>query len=225
MQQGLALKEQTIKVISMEYPSKNTALILVDPYNDFMSPKGKAWPLASKVTKEVNLIEHMQAITQRCRQQGWTIAYAPHHRFKKGSFSERKYLHPSQILQQKSASFKADSFGSEFYPSLSPQAGDTISSEHDCSSGFTGTNLHEQLSNKGITHVVLAGFLSNTCIESTARSAIDLGYHVTLLDDAVSAWSPVDHKAAVEVNYPLLAHRLTNTRNFLRAFHMETSPC
>jgi len=199
----------------MEYPSKNTALILVDPYNDFMSPKGKAWPLASKVTKQVNLIEHMQAVTKLCRDEDWVIAYAPHHRYKKGSFSDRKYLHPSQILQKMTSSFKANSFGSEFYPSFLPKEGDIISSEHDCSSGFTGTNLHEQLTKKRITHVVLAGFLSNTCIESTARSAIDLGYHVTLLDDAVSAWTPMDHKAAVEVNYPLLAHHLTNTQDFL----------
>jgi len=199
----------------MEYPSKNTALILVDPYNDFMSPKGKAWPLVSKVTKQVNLIENMQAVTERCRDEGWVIAYAPHHRYKKGSFSDRKYLHPSQILQKMTSSFKANSFGSEFYPSFLPQDSDIISSEHDCSSGFTGTNLHEQLAQQGITHVVLAGFLSNTCIESTARSAIDLGYHVTLLDDAVSAWTPKDHKAAVEVNYPLLAHNLTNTKDFL----------
>jgi len=201
--------------MAVEYPSKNTALILVDPYNDFMSSKGKAWPMVKKVTKQVNLIAHMEAITERCREQGWVIAYAPHHRFKKGSFSDRKYLHPSQILQKMSASFKADSFGSEFYESVQPHEGDIISSEHDCSSGFTGTDLHEQLKQKEVTHVVLAGFLSNTCIESTARSALDLGYHVTLLKDAVSAWSPEDHKAAVDVNYPLLAHRLTNTDDFL----------
>jgi len=199
----------------VEYPSKNTALILVDPLNDFISPLGKAWPIARTVMKKVNLIEHMQAITERCRDEGWVIAFAPHHRYKKGSFADRKYLHPSQIIQKRTLGFKANGFGGKFHPKFVPKEGDIISSEHDCSSGFTGTNLHEQLQQKGVTHVVLAGFLSNTCIESTARSAIDLGYHVTLLDDAVSAWTVKDHAAAIEVNYPLLAHNLTNTQNFL----------
>ena len=200
------------------YPKNNTALLLVDPYNDFMSKEGKAWPLVRTVTKQVNLHEHMKMVMKTCRAQGWPVFYAPHHQYREGSFSDRKYLHPSQYLQGLGESFKANDFGSEFYSGFEPKEGDVVASQHDCSSGFTGTNLHEKLQEKAITHVIIIGFLSNTCIESTARSALDLGYHVTLLTDAVAAWTSRDHEAAVKYNYPHLANHLTDTKSFTHLF-------
>jgi ureidoacrylate peracid hydrolase len=195
----------------LDYPTSNTALVLVDPLNEFLSRRGMAWPIVGKVAKQVDLISNMQNLTESSRKAGWQIAFAPHHRHHKDSFSERKYLHPSQILQRILKGFRRGGFGSRYYPTLQPINGDIIASEHDCSSGFTGTDLHEKLQEKSITHVVLAGLLSNTCIESTARSALDLGYHVTLLTDAVAAWSEEDHRAAVDLNYPHLAHIMSTT--------------
>jgi nicotinamidase-related amidase len=199
----------------LDYPTSNTALVLVDPFNDFLSRRGKGWPIAGKVIKKVGLISNLQNLAEASRNAGWQIVFAPHHQHRKGSFSERRYKHPSQILQGITRIFQRDAFGSKFYPTLKPLSGDIIASEHDCSSGFTGTDLHEKLQEKSITHVVLAGLLSNTCIESTARSALDLGYHVTLLTDATAAWSEEDHRAAVDLNYPHLAHALSTTDQFI----------
>ena len=199
----------------LDYPTSNTALVLVDPFNDFLSRRGKGWPMAGKVIKKVGLISNLQNLAEASRNAGWQIVYAPHHQHRKGSFSERRYKHPSQILQGITQIFKRDAFGSKYYPTLKPLNGDIIASEHDCSSGFTGTDLHEKLQEKSITHVVLAGLLSNTCIESTARSALDLGYHVTLLTDGTAAWSEEDHRAAVDLNYPHLAHALSTTDQFI----------
>lgn len=197
------------------YPKDNTALLIVDPYNDFMAKKGKAWPLVKKVANEVDLHNHMTRILAAARAQSWSVFYAPHHQYREGSFAERKFLHPSQYLQKVTSSFAAGEFGSEFYPGFEPQEGDVVATQHNCSSGFAGTNLHQELQKKNISHVVIIGFLTNTCIESTARSAVDLGYHVTLLSDAVASWSPVDHDAGIHFSYPQLAHNFTDTAAFL----------
>jgi len=207
----------------MAYSTDSTAIILVDPYNDFLSTRGKAWPLVSKVAKDNGLLGNLQLLLAVGRELGITIAFAPHHRYRKGSFKDRKYKHPSQVLQSLTHSFKSGGFGSRFHPLFVPRAIDIVASEHDCSSGFTGTDLHEKLQEKSVTHVILAGLLSNTCIESTARSAIDLGYHVTLLEDAVAAWSPEDHEAAVKFSYPKISHALMKTSELVIRLKLEAS--
>lgn len=190
----------------MLYPQSRTAFVLIDPYNDFLSPFGKSWPVLRRVVRKVGLHENLRAAVEAARQAGLLVAYAPHHRYRHGSFADRTFLHPSQILQKLSRSFAAGSYGGRFHKDFQPSAGDIIASEHACSSGFTGTDLHEKLQERQISHVILAGLLSNTCVESTARSAVDLGYHVTLLPQCVATWSPADHRAAVDHSYHQLGH-------------------
>lgn len=200
----------------MHYPPSNTALLFVDPLNDFMSVLGKGWPLVRTVAKQVKLHQNLAVLSDTFRILDWPIFYAPHHQYKAGSFAARKYLHPSQALQKLSYMFNANGFGGQFYSSLAPQPNDTVASEHSCSSGFMGTDLHEKLQDKNISHLIIAGFLTNTCIESTARSAIDLDYHVTLLTDGAAAWTPQDQSAATELNFPLIAHHLSDTSSLIK---------
>ena len=52
------------------------------------------------------------------------------------------------------------------------------------SSGFVNTNLQEILQSKGVDQVVLCGATANHCVESTTRSAGDLGYNPIYVGDA-----------------------------------------
>lgn len=188
------------------YPTNRTVLLMIDPYNDFVSRFGKAWPAVRDVARRVGLVENLRRGLDLARGHGLQVAYAPHHRHRRGSFADRRFPHPSQILQKAFRSFADGSHGGAFHKALRPHDGDIVASEHACSSGFAGTDLHARLQEKGATHLILMGLLSNTCVESTARSAIDLGYHVTLVPDCVAAWSPADHAAAVDQTYPRLGH-------------------
>ena len=60
------------------------------------------------------------------------------------------------------------------------------------------------------------GLLANTCIESTGRYAMELGYHVTLVRDATAAFMPEMMHAAHELNGPTYAHTITTTAELLR---------
>jgi nicotinamidase-related amidase len=201
---------------SKTYPIGKTAIVIVDPYNDFMSHWGKLWPLLRKVSLKYNVRENLKKIVTAGRENGVLIAYAPHLHYVPGQFSERKYLHPSHVGIKTARVFEKGKFGSRFYDSLLPLQGDLISSCHSCSSGFADTDLHEQLTQNDITHIVIVGYTSNTCVEATARSAVDLDYHVTLVTDAVSSWTPEDHYAAVGVNYNELAGVVTSTGNIIK---------
>ena len=199
----------------MKYPKDKTAIVLVDPYNDFLSKWGKGWPLVKLVAKDVNLLENLSAVVRVGRELKIPIAYAPHHRYKKGSLAGRKYLHPTQVGTEMLNFFSANKFGGDYYHELRPATGDIVASEHLCSSGFAGTNLHEELSKRGISHIVLIGMITNSCIEATARSALDLDYHVTLVTDGVAAFSPREHAATIEHNYPLIGHVVTDTQRLI----------
>lgn len=51
-------------------------------------------------------------------------------------------------------------------------------------SAFEQTGLEAELARRGVTHIVLAGAMTNWCIRSTAHGALDRGYDLTLLKDA-----------------------------------------
>jgi nicotinamidase-related amidase len=63
--------------------------------------------------------------------------------------------------------------------------------------------------------VIVIGMMANTCAESTARYAMELGYHVTLVTDATAVASAEAMHAAHAVNGPTYAHALTDTRSLL----------
>jgi nicotinamidase-related amidase len=57
--------------------------------------------------------------------------------------------------------------------------------------------------------------VANTCIESTGRFGMELGYHVTLVKDATAAFSREAMQAALEVNWPTFAHSILTTAQLL----------
>jgi nicotinamidase-related amidase len=68
-----------------------------------------------------------------------------------------------------------------------PQGGDLIVQNHWTASGFANTNLDFLLKQYNIDHVVVAGMRANTCIDTTSRYAVEIGYRTTLMKDAVAA--------------------------------------
>jgi nicotinamidase-related amidase len=68
--------------------------------------------------------------------------------------------------------------------------------------GFHGTELDAILRELGAQTLVLAGIATNLGVESTARSAADLGYGQVFAEDAMTALSEAEHRAAVDLNLP-----------------------
>jgi nicotinamidase-related amidase len=72
-----------------------------------------------------------------------------------------------------------------------------------------------QLKQHGIRRIILIGLIANTCIESTGRFGMELGYHVTLVKDATAAFSKEAMHAAHAINGPTYAHALLTTEELL----------
>ena len=146
------------------------------------------------------------AFRRRGRQRGWTVGQparrdgrgaccwrpvfvVPHRRWREGNYQNWNYLTTDQARGDEVQIFAAGSWGGDWHPDFVPQNNDVVIAEHWAQSGFANTDLDFQLKQHGITHVVSIGMLANTCIESTSRFAMELGYHVTLVRGATVAWT------------------------------------
>ena len=199
------------------YIRASTALLLVDPYNDFLSEGGKIWPRVQAVAEEVGLLNNLRTIVAAIRGAGIRVFIAPHRRWEPGDYEDWDHPNPTQLGITHRHSFARGEWGGEWHPDFAPQPGDIIAKEHWAQSGFANTDLDQQLRQHGITHVVLVGLLANTCIESTGRYAMELGYHVTLVRDATAAFSSEMMHAAHELNGPTFAHAILTTVELVAA--------
>ncbi|MFA3919065.1 isochorismatase family protein [Ruegeria hyattellae] len=80
--------------------------------------------------------------------------------------------------------FHPDAAGSSAQPIAAPTPDEPVVVKTG-SSGFAGTSLQEILQDAGIERVVTCGATANHCVESTTRSAADLGYRPIYASDAV----------------------------------------
>ncbi|MFG2075734.1 isochorismatase family cysteine hydrolase [Nonomuraea maritima] len=204
--------------MSQTYDPRRTAVLLVDPYNDFLSEGGKVWPRVESVARQVGLLDHLRSVIASARQAGVQVVFVPHRRWEPGDYESWDHPNPTQRAIMDRHSFARGTWGGEFHPDFQPQPGDVVVSEHWAQSGFANTDLDFQLKQHGITHVVLVGLLANTCIESTGRFAMELGYHVTLVRDATAAYTPEMMHAAHDLNGPTFAHTVTTTDDLTTAF-------
>ncbi len=199
------------------YLRNRTALLFVDPYNDFLSEGGKFWPLVKDTAEEVRLLDNLRAIVTSVRAAKIPVFIVPHHRFGEGDITSWQHPNPYQLSVATAQGFARGSWGGEWHPDFAPQPDDIIVREHWGSSGFAGTDLDLQLKQHDIAHVILVGLIANTCIECTGRFASELGYHVTLVTDATAAFSKEALHAAHVTNGPTFAHAILTTTDLLEA--------
>ena len=75
---------------------KNVALLIVDPYNDFLAEGGKLWSLTRKTVEEVGLVEQLRTLLLAARTNGIQVVYVPHRQSAAGDYLNWKFLSPTQ---------------------------------------------------------------------------------------------------------------------------------
>jgi nicotinamidase-related amidase len=92
-----------------------------------------------------------------------------------------------------------------------------VALEHWGSSGFANTDLDLQLKRHGIHQLIVIGLIAHTCVEATARYAVELGYQVTMVKDATADYSDNEMHAALDVNLPSYASAIVSTTEIVEA--------
>lgn len=188
-----------------------TALLVIDPYNDFISEGGKIWDRIRAVAEANGCISHMLQVLNAARQAGLRVFYALHHRYRPGDYETWKYIAPIQKAAWSHKTFEMGSWGGEIRSEFTPQPGEIVAQEHWCSSGFANTDLDLLLKKHGIHKLIVIGLIAHTCVESTVRFAAELGYEVTMVNDATADYSDEEMHAALDVNLPSYASAIVPT--------------
>ena len=184
-------------------PSK-TAVVLIEYQNDFTSEGGALHGAVQASMQATDMLKNTQEVLAAARAAGATIIHSPI-QFAAG-FHEIT-SHPYGILKGvvDSTAFVKGTWGAAIVEDVAPQDGDIVLEGKRGLDAFGSTNLDFILRSKGIETVVLGGFLTNCCVESTMRSAYERGYEVVTLVDCVAGTSAEEHDNAIKYDYPMFS--------------------
>jgi ureidoacrylate peracid hydrolase len=188
-----------------------TAVLVIDPYNDFISEGGKIWDRLKTVAEANHCVPHMLQVLNAARKEQLPVFYALHHRYRPGDYETWKYIAPIQKAAWKHKAFEYGTWGGEIRHGFEPHPGDIVAQEHWCSSGFANTDLDLLLKKHGIHQLIVIGLIAHTCVEATVRYAAELGYDVTVVKDATADYSDQHMHAALVINLPNYASAIATT--------------
>src|SRR4029434_4106042 len=200
---------------NLKFDKEITALVVIDPYNDFISEGGKVWDRLKDVAEANKCVPNMMQVLNAARKAGIGVFYALHRRYRPGDYETWKYVAPIQKAAWSRKTFEYGTWGGEIRREFEPQPGDIVAAEHWCSSGFANTDLDLQLKKHGIHRLIVMGLIAHTCVEATVRFAAELGYEVTLVKDATADYSDEEMHAALDVNIPNYASAIVTTNEIV----------
>ncbi len=192
----------------MSIDPATTAVVLIEFQNDFTSEGGALHAAVAEVMQATKMLENMRGVVEVARGAGATVMHAPI-AFAEG-YGEIS-AHPYGILKGvvDGQAFIKGSWGAEIVDELAPVPGDILVEGKRGLDTFASTNLDFILRSRGIKTLVLSGFLTNCCVESTMRSGYENGYQVITLRDCVAATSMDEHENALKYDYPMFSRPMT----------------
>ena len=205
----------TRELAQMIAPSR-TALLVIDAQVDFLSPSGVAALGGADVRSCEPALEQVRSLVGAARKSGVTLAFArvvtrPQTDSKSLKNFHARKGHPAESL----AICRAGTPGADYYR-VSPQAGD-IEIEKPLYSSFVGTDLDARLRARGVDTLVVAGFTTDCCVDSTVRDAFHRDYDVFVVADACASYEKALHDNVLDA---LSRHcaLLTETHTVLKAW-------
>lgn len=109
-----------------------TAVLLVDPLNEFLHPEGKIYGLVKESMETTDTIKHLHEVIKTARAANIPIYYCQHQLHEEGQFDGWKHMSNSIARSAQSGAFLLGSFGAEIYQDMGPDKsnGDAIVSRH-----------------------------------------------------------------------------------------------
>ena len=213
----------------MEYRHDDTAVVIIDPQNDVLSPTGKNWDSVGASVTENNTVQHLVDILSAAKAAGFGVFISPH------------YFYPTDDTWQFNGPLESDEFrthtfarrgaltlkeftgsGADWLDEFKPyiEDGETIVvSPHKVWSPQSN-DLILQLRKRRISRVILCGMLANMCVESHLRDLLENGFEVAVVRDATAGpRHPIrgDGYQAALINYAFLAHAVVSTQEIVNA--------
>lgn len=188
----------------MQLDPKTTAIVLIEYQNEFAAQGGVLHDAVAPVMQKTNMLANTVKLVEAARAAGATIMHVPIS-FAKGYGELTR--HPYGILKGvvDGKAFIKGSWGADIVEELTPHASDIVIEGKRGLDSFASTNIDFILRSKGIKTVVIGGFLTNCCVESTMRTAYENGFDVITLTDCAAATSLEAHESALKFDFPMFS--------------------
>ena len=141
-----------------------TALLVIDAQQEYFAPIGK-----------LVLPDGPPAVERIAELLAWARA---------GGVPVIHIVHESR--RPTPTTFVPGSPGVEIHPAARPAPGEPVLTKH-LPGSFTNTALEEHLRRQGIEQVIVSGFMTQMCCDTTAREAAHRGFKVLMAADAMAA--------------------------------------
>ena len=200
-----------------------TALVLTDPQNDFLSPKGATWGVVGESVTENNTIANIESLLKTAKATNIPVFISPHYYYP--TDKGWKFEGALEVLMHKINMFDRagplslegfEGSGADFLQLYKPYIEDgktVITSPHKVY-GPEANDLVLQLRKRKIDKVILAGMSANLCVESHLRELLEQGFEIAVVTDGTAAAIVPEgdgYKAAL-VNFRFIANDLWTTK-------------
>jgi len=200
-----------------------TALLITDPQNDFLSPKGVTWGVVGKSVTENNTVENIDSLFAAAKANDMPVFVSPHYYYPtdhgwqfEGALEA--LMHKIGMFDRKGALTTEGFEGSgadwlEQYKKYIDDGATVVSNPHKVYGPETN-DLVLQLRKRGIDKVILGGMSANLCTESHMRELMEQGFEVAVVSDATAA-AIVEEGNGYEsalVNFRFIANTVWTTK-------------
>lgn len=213
----------------MVIDSSNTALVITDPQNDFLSPDGVTWGVVGKSVTKNNTVANIDALFAAAKDNGYEVFVSPHYYYPhdhgwKFEGALEVLMHKIGMFDRPSA-LSTEGFedsGADWLKRYKPyiQDGKTVVTSPHKLYGPETNDLVLQLRKRGISRVVLAGMSANLCTESHMRELMEQGFEVAVVSDGTAAAIVAEGNGyeAAMTNFRFIANDLISTKEAVTAF-------
>jgi len=222
-----AMSQAALPDPGMEVVAGRTALLVTDPQNDFLSPKGVTWGVVGKSVTENNTVENIESLFKAAKANDIPVFVSPHYYFPhdhgwqfEGALE--KLMHNIGMFDRKDA-LSVDGFegsGPDWLARYKPyiQDGNTVVTSPHKVYGPETNDLVLQLRKNGIDKIILAGMSANLCTESHMRELMEQGFEVAVVKDATAAAQVEegDGYQAALVNFRYIANTVWDTKQAVK---------
>jgi len=206
----------------MEIDLTNTAVVITDPQNDFLSPEGVTWGVVGESVTENNTVENIERLLKVAKENDIKVFISPHyyyptdHGWKFGGALEVLMHNIGMFDREGPLTLEGfENSGADFLDRYKPYINDgetVIASPHKVY-GPQNNDLALQLRKHGIDRVILAGMSANLCVEAHMRDLLEQGFQVAVVKDATAAarLPEGDGYEAALVNFRFMANDVLTT--------------
>ena len=180
----------------MEINARDTAIVVTDPQNDFLSPEGVTWGLVGASVEANGTVGHIEQLFRAAKDHGYDVFISPHYYYPtdrgwRFGGTVEKMMHEINMFDRKGALTTEGFAGSgadwlELYKPYIADGKTIVASPHKVYGPETN-DLVLQLRKRGKSKVILAGMSANLCVEAHLRELLEQGFEVAVVADATAA--------------------------------------